>query len=132
MDTITSSLIKAYMQYGQERSETLIRNIANSNTPKYTAQDIAKPGSFAQLLSTTGSAQVTMSATSIMHFQSSKTIGKFKATKDRNAGPTKMNGNNVDLPSQTMKLEETRQDYAAAAKAYATLNSSWATVMGKK
>lgn len=132
METVTGALLKAFMQYGQERTQTISKNIANANTPKYTAQDTVKPGSFSQLLSTTSTAQVTMSATSPMHFQSNKNSGRFKVKDDPKAGPKKMNGNNVDLPSETMKLEETRQDYAAAAKAYSTLNSGWGIVMGKK
>lgn len=105
MDNITGTLIKAFMQYGQERTETVSRNVANANTPKYTAQDVTRPSSFAQLLNTTGAAQVTLAATSPMHFQGNKASGRFKVVKDKTAGPAKMNGNNVDLPAQAMKLE---------------------------
>ena len=131
MDTITGAMMKAFMQYGQERTQTLTQNIANANTPKYVAQDVTKPGSFAQLLSTNSTASVAMSTTSSMHFQSSKVSGRFKVAADKDAGPAAMDGNNVSLPEQTMKLNETRQDYATAAKAYSTMNSAWSIVMGK-
>lgn len=131
MDSSLGVLLKNFMQWGQERVETLSQNIAHANTPKYLAKDVAKPQSFAALVGT-NAANTPLAVTSPMHIKGDSAGRKFKTELDKTAGEAKINGNNVSLPDQAMKLEDTRADYANAAKAYSMLGTIWATVTGKK
>ena len=96
------------------RSAVIAQNIAHSDTPNYVAKDI-KPKKFNEL----AKSAVAMQVTDPRHLQrspgSSKSAFKVESAPD---GAASLNGNQVSLETQAMKLSATRQEYALASSLY--------------
>ena len=106
------------MDFLSARTSTVAQNIANADTPNYVAKDIAKPD-FDALTKRAGGAASTMRVSDPRHMtgpaSGSSISYRVEAAPD---GEASLNGNQVSLETQAMKLSQTRQEYALASSIY--------------
>jgi flagellar basal-body rod protein FlgB len=118
------SMLRSRLGYLNQRQQVVAQNIANADTPGYTPRDLtgfsfkahvdAQPpvgasaigGSAPHLLKTTPSASGVAGAT-----------GAFKVQRTPDSETT-LDGNQVVLEDQMMKMSEARMDYDAAIGFY--------------
>lgn len=112
------SNLTARLDFLAARSSTVAQNIANADTPGYVAKDVKKPD-FNALTRRVGNAQGALKVSDPRHLTnaggSAKVSYRVEAAPD---GEASINGNQVSLETQAMKLSETRQDYALASSVY--------------
>ena len=115
------SMLKSHMGYLSDRQRLIAQNVANSDTPGFTPQDL---DSFTTPLGAKGPAPlqmtpVTPTLTNPMHLTAPDGPGskawQSKATPD---SETKMDGNQVVLEEQMMKMSDARSNYDAAVGFY--------------
>ncbi len=115
------SMLKSHMGYLSDRQRLIAQNVANSDTPGFTPQDL---NSFTTSLGSTKAkplamSQVTPAQTNPMHLappaSAAQSPWRSKATPD---SETKMDGNQVVLEEQMMKMSDARQNYDAAIGFY--------------
>ena len=113
--------LKSRMNYLADRQQVIAQNVANSDTPGYTAMDL-KPFTVpsqggAKALAMT---PVVASLTSPMHMTPPAQSGLSPGEK-ANASPdseTTLNGNSVVLEEEMIKMGQARTDYDAAVSFY--------------
>ena len=120
--------ITKHMSWIGERQSVLAQNIANADTPGYTANDV-KPLSFAELVSGS-SPHLQMTTTSPAHVQPISAAGPFKLEAQQSAERSP-NGNSVQLEEQMMKLSDNVNDYALTTSLYRQQLGLLKTVLGK-
>jgi flagellar basal-body rod protein FlgB len=129
----TNDLFKSYLELSSFRHKTLAENVANINTPGYKAEDVDIPKEYNEIV---GKGKMTrkigMSCTSSKHLSGNKgSSGKFSSHKLKDPYEVKKNGNNISMNQQMTKIAQNKNEYNAALKGYATLNSLYGTVVGK-
>jgi len=105
------------MSWLEQRQDTLAENIANSATPKYTAQDV-KAVDFEKLLAGEAQNSGGLRTTNAHHLQGTAGGGgAFQTVKapDRESSP---DGNSVVLEDQMMKLAETQMQHETVTGLY--------------
>lgn len=129
----TNDLFKSYLELSSFRHKTLAQNVANVNTPGYKADEVAMPDEYNGIVGRgKTSRKITMTRTSSKHISGSNgSNGRFSSEKLKDPYEIKKNGNNVSMSQQMTKIAQNRNDYNAAVKGYATLNSLYGTVVGK-
>lgn len=113
------AMLQGKMAYAGARQKVVGENVANASTPGYTPRDL-KPFTFADALKGSGDlGGVDMARTSGAHFEgrpvARPTIWKPGASPD---SETTLDGNQVVLEEQMMKMTEARTDYDAAVSLY--------------
>jgi flagellar basal-body rod protein FlgB len=103
------------MSWLGERQSVLSQNVANADTPGYTAKDV-KPPSFAELV-TGASARLPMVVTEPGHVLPVNNPGDFKIVAQK-TGERAPDGNAVQLEDQMMKISDTANDYALTTSLY--------------
>jgi flagellar basal-body rod protein FlgB len=109
--------IDARMRWLTDRQRVLAQNVANADTPGYSARDVA-PLDFRSLLSDNHAQQLKMAATSDAHKAAvPRTMGSKVRADDKSfqSSPT---GNSVTLEEEMMKVAETAQDYELMTNLY--------------
>lgn len=115
------AMLKDRLGYLNQRQRVIAENVANSDTPGYTPSDLKPftvPGSTPGAAPPLAMASVTPSLTNPAHLQ-----GKTKSTgvwKPQNApdSETRLDGNQVVLEEQMMKMNDARMNYNAAINFY--------------
>jgi flagellar basal-body rod protein FlgB len=122
------SMLKTRMTWLNQRQDLLSQNVANADTPGYSARDL-KPLDFADALKgasggstmlTTNARHIAMSPSKISDFQDHE-------TPDIAASP---NGNSVSLEQEMIKVSETQAQFQAAANLYAKAMTLMKTAIG--
>ncbi len=113
------SMLKGRMGYLTQRQQLIAENVANSDTPGYAPRDL-KPFSFAaKLEAATGVGPVAPARTSAMHLAGKPVADsggwKPKVTPD---SETKLDGNQVVLEEEMMKMSDAKMNYDAAVNIY--------------
>ena len=114
MDLSKSSLfagLAGRLQYLAARTTTIAENIANADTPGYVARDVKSPD-FKRL-----AAAEALKVSDPRHIQSPKAAAHVQ-TVFAPDGEASLNGNEVSVETQMMKLSETRMDYQLASSVY--------------
>jgi flagellar basal-body rod protein FlgB len=111
------SMLRERMNWLHQRQDVLSENVANADTPGYTARDL-KPLDFENALgqAANGAALVT---TNVRHIALTPSHGaKFEdhETPDQESSP---NGNSVALEAEMVKVSDTQAQFQAAADLYA-------------
>lgn len=111
MDLSRTSLFSALagrLQFLAARSTVIAENVANADTPGYVARDLAAPDF--------GKRVAAMRVSDPRHLQA----GSTAALKPHQApdGEASLNGNEVSVETQMMKLSATRMDYQTASSVY--------------
>jgi flagellar basal-body rod protein FlgB len=111
MNEIKSALLSglsARMQHLSRRTAVIAENIANADTPGFVARDVSQPAqSDTQSLRVSDPRHVARA--------SGSTQTRIIAAPD---GEAAINGNEVSLETQMMKLSETRADYQLVSSVY--------------
>lgn len=116
------SMLKGRLGYLSERQKVIAQNVANSDTPRYVAEDL-KPFSFNARVQAQQqvSAPGTMATTQAGHMtpKSDRRAGggTFKTTRSASSETT-LNGNSVVLEEEMLKLSDARMSYDAAISFY--------------
>jgi flagellar basal-body rod protein FlgB len=103
------------MSWLGERQSVLAQNVANADTPGYTAKDVKQP-SFAEFVSG-ASARLPMAVTEPGHIEPIHDDGGFKLVSQK-TGERAPDGNAVQLEDQMMKISDTTNDYALTTSLY--------------
>lgn len=104
--------MKKRMKYLGERQAVLSKNIANANTPKYKAQDLAPFKSAAR------GHRLSLITTNPMHLSSSNGSGMHFQTVENDTSETTPTGNNVVLDEEMLKASKTNLDYQETTNLY--------------
>jgi len=103
------------MSWLGERQSVLAQNVANADTPGYTARDVKAP-SFAELVGGTPQ-KLPMAVTSPGHITPVSDGGSFTLVAQKSSERS-INGNAVQLEDQMMKISDTANDYALTTSLY--------------
>ncbi len=114
--------IKNKLSYLNQRQSLLSANISNSDTPGYKASDLAPQN--------TRKSGIKMATTSPMHISGSKAGGNFKTIKP-DTYETSMDGNNVDLQEQMVKMSETDLEYRATVSVMKQMDGLMRAAIGE-
>jgi flagellar basal-body rod protein FlgB len=115
-------MLKGRLGYLDQRQQTIAENVANASTPGYVARDL-KPFTFdAQVQSQLAMASpTTPTKTSAMHLEGAKPVPRRAHTWKTASSPdseTTLDGNQVVLEEQMMKMTDARMNYEAAIGFY--------------
>lgn len=116
------SAMKHKMSYLNQRQSLLSANISNADTPGYKASDLTPMGS-------KNPSVVKLATTSPMHIASAGGNSSFRRVKDKTA-ETSLDGNNVDLQEQMVKMSETDMEYRATLGFMRQMNSLMRVAIG--
>jgi flagellar basal-body rod protein FlgB len=127
------SMLRAKMQWHQERQRVLAENIANSDTPSFRPRDLVEP-KFAPngASAAVGSAgALPMMRTSAVHMAAAGSASSFPF--DRKGGyETRPAGNAVNLEDEMLKVSANQMDYAAVTTLYSRSLNLLKTAIGKR
>lgn len=110
------TMLKGHMGYMTKRQQVIAQNIANIDTPRYRARDLAKLD-FKNLAAAeaAGSAHISLRTTSPRHLNGTLVDnggnGVFKTVKDRNTFEISPDQNNVVLEDQMAKVSDTSAQF---------------------
>jgi flagellar basal-body rod protein FlgB len=126
-------LLQQRMSWLNSRQAVLSQNVANADTPGYSARDL-KPMDFAQVLNGASAGneyQGGLMTTNARHIQitppESAPFGDTSAP-DTEANPT---GNTVSLEQEMIKVADTQAQYQAAANLYSKAINLLRTAIGR-
>ncbi|WP_040617249.1 flagellar basal body rod protein FlgB [Roseibium sp. TrichSKD4] len=108
--------LKSKMQWHQVRQGVLSENVANADTPRYSAREVTA-FSFADHVGLAQSGLST-SVTKVGHISGSAAPGVASKAEERDMFEVTPSGNNVVLEEQMMKVTQNQMDYQAATTLY--------------
>lgn len=126
------------MKHLAERQRVIAENIANSETPRFKAQEVEAPD-FSSLLAAHGAAGG-MPRVSRPRIQITSGMSALGATPpragsniivDKNTSETKPDGNNVTLEEQLLKMGQVQADFAAMTNLYRKQMALIKTAIGR-
>ena len=122
MDLLNTSFmngIAARLKFLAARTGVIAGNIANADTPDYTARDISET-SFARLArnAETRAGGGPLRVTDTRHIQPQNSAASEFRPHDAPDGEAGLNGNKVSIETQMMKLADTRMSYQLASNVY--------------
>lgn len=115
MNLLKSSLLAGLadrLNFLAARTGVIAENIANADTPNYAAQDLQKP-SFKRMVD--GASLRVSDPRHIAGPNARQSSARVIKAPD---GDASLNGNQVSLETQTLKLSETRMEYQLASTVY--------------
>ncbi len=127
------SMLKERMSWLNQRQNVLSQNVANSDTPGYTARDL-KPIDFAAALkSATAPGQFSggLSTTNPRHIALSQHGADSFADENTPDSETTPSGNSVSLEQEMIKVADTQAQFQAATNLYAKAVGMMKTAIGR-
>lgn len=109
LESVTASALTSALDGLALRQRTIANNIANVNTPNYHAQRVSFENALAQSVA--------------------EGSGSVSASSERSMDPTNVNGNNVNLDTETLSNIDTVLRYQFAARAVDAPYSALRTAM---
>lgn len=106
-------MLRRRMEWLTERQSVLSDNIANADTPEFTARDLSAPNFDTMLAQATQ-----MRVTNVNHLVGTNTSATGASIIDAPDSEASPNGNSVVLEDQMIKVSDTQFDYAAAVNLY--------------
>ncbi|HEV2651070.1 MAG TPA: flagellar basal body rod protein FlgB [Rhizomicrobium sp.] len=125
------SLLKERLGWLNQRQATLSQNVANADTPGYSARDL-KPINFEDVLKgATGSTQFhpTLQITDPRHIALKSDPSTSYQDQD-SPDPGAAGGNTVSLEQEMIKVADTQAEYQAASNLYAKAIGMMKTAIG--
>ncbi|HVZ27147.1 MAG TPA: flagellar basal body rod protein FlgB [Rhizomicrobium sp.] len=125
------TMLREKMSWLNRRQDILTENVANADTPAFTARDL-KPIDFAQELRNESQPSHNarqLSVTDPRHISLSKNSTQFEdyEVHDAEANP---NGNSVSLEQEMIKVSDTQAQFQAATNLYAKTITMMKTAIG--
>jgi len=115
------AMIKQRMSWLSARQNVLAQNVANADTPGFTARDL-KPVNFEDILKGTtqlGGAQNGVAVTDPRHISLTQPGTPSFADYSAPDGDASSSGNSVSLEQEMIKVADTQAEYQAAGNLYA-------------
>jgi flagellar basal-body rod protein FlgB len=98
------------------RQQVISNNVANVDTPGYSAQQVDFETTLKRTLNASSS-KVAMLKTDIAHLDFSSTLAaNFLSTSNREGGTYREDGNNVDIDTELIDMSETNIKYQAISQ----------------
>lgn len=110
------TVLRERMHWLSARQTVLSENVANANSPGYTARDL-KPLDFEALLSGGNDSGAAIALTNPAHLRPAAPAGDFEAVAAPDSS-TSTTGNSVVLEDQMIKVSQTQMDYEAVVNLY--------------
>jgi flagellar basal-body rod protein FlgB len=107
------SMLRARMEWHQERQRVLAENVANADTPNYRPRDLAPPN-FEQELA---SPSIALARSSPEHIAGDGEEARF-ATNEKQHYELRPGGNAVNHEDEMMKVASNQMDFDAVADLY--------------
>ena len=117
------------MRWLNQRQEVIARNVANADTPKYAALDLAPPD-FRRLLNQSA-VELRVASTQAGHLAGSAAGDRLTARAARQSADRSLPGNTVVLEDEMMKSAETAKDYELMSTLYAKHLAMVRTALGR-
>lgn len=127
-DTTLFGMLTDKMRWLTQRQRVLAQNIANADTPNYTARDL-RPLEFRGALRVAQS-NVSLARTNVAHLSARTDADAFRTERNRAPYETSPDRNKVVLEEQLMKLSETRADHQLATQLFQKYTSLYRTALG--
>jgi flagellar basal-body rod protein FlgB len=124
------AILKQRMNWLGQRQSVLSQNVANTDTPGFTAREL-KPVDFEKILRGAANTPAgSLTVTNPMHIATtSKNTGyKDYLVRDKEADPL---GNSVSLEQEMIKVADTQAQFQAASNLYAKALGMMRTAIGK-
>ncbi|HTI66166.1 MAG TPA: flagellar basal body rod protein FlgB [Caulobacteraceae bacterium] len=112
------AMLKGKLGYLNERQKLIAQNVANADTPGYAPSDLKPFTVEAKIAAPTSSGGVNTAITNSGHLEGkvhAQTAWKVQEQPDSEA---RLDGNQVVLEDQMIKMNEARMDYEAAVGLY--------------
>ena len=122
--------LKKRMDYINNRQEVLAQNIANADTPKYRAKDL-KPFNFKKMLASE-KMHVSVRGTNPNHIGTGPVRIRDYAEDRSKPYETTIDGNQVVLEEQVMKMNESQVDHELTTELYKKNLSLFRIALGKR
>jgi flagellar basal-body rod protein FlgB len=124
------SMLKTRMRWLEERQKLLAENVANANTPSYSARDLKQLDFRSELEASLSPSALHMTTTQPGH------VGASPSTRGFDANPaggfeTSPSGNSVVLEDEMMKVAQTQLDHQTAISLYTRGLGMIKTALGK-
>lgn len=97
------------------RQQTISSNIANVDTPGYSAKEVDFESMLQRTLNSSSS-NVSMTKTSKLHMDLNTSSSSFYSTNNRTGGTYREDGNNVDIDTELIDMSETNIKYQAISQ----------------
>ena len=125
--------LKGKLRFHEARQKVLAENVANAETPGYSALDIKAPDFFRVAVEGTGQGGVATAVTSPMHI-AAPAIGNGTPyrTQKVDGYVVTPDGNAVSLEDQMMKVTSNQMDYQTVTSLYQRSLGLLKTAVGKK
>jgi flagellar basal-body rod protein FlgB len=124
------SMLRTKMQWHQERQKVLAENVANSDTPKFRARDLAPPQPTRQGPQFEGA--FTLMRTNIAHLGPTSAGPAQFRSEYRGAYEVRPTGNAVNLEDEMLKVAANQMDHQAVASLYSRSLGLIKTALGKR
>jgi len=111
------AMLKGKLDYVNDRQRLIAQNVANADTPGYSPSDL-KPFTIPAALSKPVSSGVTAVRTNVAHMSGTTKPATTWKTVTGPDSEVQLDGNQVVLEEQMMKMTEARLDYDAAIGLY--------------
>ena len=100
IDNPLSSILEKVLAHHSQRHDVIASNIANANTPGYTAFDLALRSQLEKV------APLLVRSTDSRHMTSSERLDQTGSQLQKSSAPAGLDGNNVSLEQEFLKLSE--------------------------
>lgn len=110
------AMLKGRFQHLNERQRLISQNVANSDTPGYTPNDL-KPFTFEMQMKAQMTGVTTQAVTQPGHMSPTTRKTNYRPIKTKDSETT-LDGNSVVLEEEMMKMSEARMNYDAAIGFY--------------
>lgn len=124
------SVLRAKMEWLSERQKLLSENIANSDTPGYSARDL-KPLDFEAMLARGDTSALAL--TNPHHIKGGGEAQRFKfEIMESRGSETNPSGNSVSIEEQMVKLGETQMEYETVTGIYRKQSQLMKLALGRR
>lgn len=112
IDNPLTAVLERSLQYHDRRQDILASNVANANTPGYKAFDLVLQSRVEQMPT------LAPRTSDPRHLSESTETEGLDARLSRSRAPARLDGNNVSLEDEFVRLTENRMLYQAAFELY--------------
>jgi flagellar basal-body rod protein FlgB len=125
--------LKDKLKYHEVRQKVLADNVANADTPGYSARDVKAPDFFRMAVEGDSPRPLSPVVTSPLHIASAP-IGNAAGFRQEKIDGYEVtpDGNSVSLEDQMMKVTQNQMDYQVATSLYSRSLGLLKTALGRK
>lgn len=124
------SSLKETMDYSLKRQLLLSENIASQDIPRYKAKDLV-PLNNKSAFGKNNLKKVSITSTNGMHLKANLYHSKYKVITERANTNSTIQGNNVNIPEQMVKVTENMNQYNLATTIYKKMSGLVKSSIGR-